>query len=738
MPQLSLINSPYEVCFSRNPVVYRFKVTPYGSEEIALNTQVAVSLYIESLHYSNLFTEVKRVALVPDAQGFCSIDWSNLIDANLDYEPPAPNNINITLLTKQAKRFYIRYALINNYEQAADAVQSAVFTAFKGGLAIEEYHASNFFTGNIKTSKQFLRFTGDRRETVHISEPLWFHYALHLIFPNSFSATTKVTATATWNNNTTTVKELTLTTNMGNWRLLMAPVGVQQLGLDTNPPAGATFIKYVDVKAERDGITLLSGTYRYYVHYENYYNTRTLHYFNSLGGFDTIVLRGNNEHGGEYEKQQFTRLDTSGFSTQGVIRAQEFNNASFERETIKGNTGWIPKWKAEALRDLLNANLAWENKGTRLKPVVINTASSTLYTNKDNLFNIGIDYKDAFREKNFTPAGIVAGAAGCPDIEFLEVTQGSRPYYYKLSWKLPDGYDRLEFWEYFSYYAAPPAGYSATAIILEGNAGTMELETRFGFMLNSSPYSGTLYYFARVICDAQAIPMVGGAWRVTSAVLYKYPPPIPVNDFGATYKGSGHRQIYFSPNRPVDNDISRLANGIKRSVLFGGTGSAGGNFYFDATYNLFYAPPNADFSGTDSITYYVSEEVSPGLWTDGAPGRIYVTVDNSNGTFLTTGAVYMKLQLRNINYGNSGGAWIKYANVHAQFFKDPSATQVYDITGMSIVFTIQKVSRINGVVGSWSYTGTYFEMYLRNDEIQLQNGEEFEYRIIAGPKYFVL
>lgn len=82
MPQLSLINSPYEVCFSRNPVVYRFKVTPYGSEEIALNTQVAVSLYIESLHYSNLFTEVKRVALVPDAQGFCSIDWSNLIDAN--------------------------------------------------------------------------------------------------------------------------------------------------------------------------------------------------------------------------------------------------------------------------------------------------------------------------------------------------------------------------------------------------------------------------------------------------------------------------------------------------------------------------------------------------------------------------------------------------------------------------------------------------------------------------------
>lgn len=250
------------------------------------------------------------------------------------------------------------------------------------------------------------------------------------------------------------------------WQTYITPAGFKQLGLDKYVPTGKMPLWYSLQVVNKDNVGICNPQ-KFYLDYRNFYDSRDLLFVNSLGGIETLRLRGEVEAGAEYSRISAERVSTSEYFSQQIIEGINEDIFNSELETFKGDTGFTTKDNLDRLRDLFITKTAYEIKNNRLIPVNIIIKNAKFFSNRQNLYSVAFDWQHAFSNENYTPAGTIGISNTCPAVENFIVRQtGIKTL--TIAWALETGYKKMQ----VDLIIAD----TSTTHILEGNHGQQRIE----------------------------------------------------------------------------------------------------------------------------------------------------------------------------------------------------------------------------------------------------------------------
>lgn len=689
--QLSLVNQPYTLAFSRNPLYFRWKVTHWDVADNVANTRIQVKIFAESRHYQGDFRDVYTYMLSPDASGFAWVDVAAMLDAQLVFYLPRPKQKGIQLARRQAIRYRLQYVLVNDFEQITSIVTTSEFTVFKGGLAKAQADAKTFFAQKtaLGSDRTFLRFD-EELETIHVDDPIWLTAIARFSSP-----TITLRILASQPNGSATIIDITQPVDCVYGMLLVVPAGIGEIHHNIAPLATTVAVKY----QLRDVNGVIWGQTPYItIDKRNNYSPIRLTYFNSLGGFDLIRLSGQVEFSTKYKKEQLRRIDVAQFAQSGIVDAEESSHVSGEKMTPKAETGFRALGEILRLRDLLNSSQIWEFTPGSLLPATVTGESYSLYTTIDDLYNLTIAWETANEERNYTPNNYLDFLIVCPDVVFFEVTQVN-PRLARINWQLADGYDFIEVVYTLLNVLSPDN--TMDRIILEGNSGSVDINLPSWWVFPPPDYRLRVNFWARTVCDRFSTPMSTGAFTPRFGLFIRlYPAPILRNDFAVTYKAAGSRILNFTNSNSIYTNDSPVNGGTVQIVNSPITGSAGGTIVVaTGSGKCAYTPASATYEGTEIFIYEACEIVpnSGGIQSAIDSARIYVTVESVTGISTTgVGKPYFKLSTQNANtkiITSPVYTTITEVDVVVQFYNDPFGNQALNVSGLGLNLQIQEYIR---------------------------------------------
>lgn len=440
---------------------------------------------------------------------------------------------------------------------------------------------------------------------------------------------------------------------------------------------------------------------RFYIEFRNFYETKDLLFINSLGGVETIRLRGEIDAAAEYTRVSADKIAAPEYFTNGIVNAQTENTFSSELETFTGDTGFMPKDNLDRLRDLFNNKMVFEIKNGRLVPINVSIKSAQWYTNNQSLFSISLQWQYAFVNEFYSPAGLISATGACPACESFSVIQSGRAKL-TITWALETGYNKLQ-------VEVITAGVSAFSI-LKGNSGQVEIP----FDNPATGGAGTnITIHGRTICNDLVDPPDMGA--ASSVTLLVYPEAAPVARTDYYQIPQGHTTPVTLAGSVMDNDSD--PNGDDFEVVpSSGVGSNGGAYSIDKFGIVTYTPPSGTWVGIDLFPYTITE-LGAGALT--ATGNIYVFVL----PVVSAATVYVKVAARNghrtvKSLSAFNDRYQYFEQVYLEFFSDAAGTVPVDVTGIGVTILVRrtKYDHSTTTVEDTSYPGTGFEMKIFDGE----------------------
>ena len=150
---VTLLKAPYEISFTGNIMPFIFGISPYGSNERAMNIKLNLRVMVESSLNSGIFTEVNSNSFLPNNSGIIQLDVSTVIHPYLSYLMPKFDTQTTYKSPDQSRRYKLSYYLTIDDSILIASTDTSVYTAVKGGIAMEHWHPSEFFTVNVVTNK---------------------------------------------------------------------------------------------------------------------------------------------------------------------------------------------------------------------------------------------------------------------------------------------------------------------------------------------------------------------------------------------------------------------------------------------------------------------------------------------------------------------------------------------------------------------------------------------------------
>lgn len=766
---IKLISSPAAINFSRNPIPLRLFVKPYGPNEIQTNSRFLITVKAESTQYADDFKDLKQFELYPNQMGVAEADLSSLLDAQLSFYVPDIQSPKISEASTQAIRFKIKIDFVSDYEQLS-TLNSDTYHVIKGGLAKESAFTKTYFS-QYEILKLPLRFPDPVPETTTDIPQFMYFLGRQTVGPNE---SCDVQYVINYTDNTSTTVTVAMNgVRISKYMLMCLPSGYINGGIKGIADPTKTVSNYQIVVRMETTTGNMSPAIRatYLINYRNYYNAKTLLFHNSLGGLDTIVMRGTIEASAEYEKQEINIVNAKMFSSRNVIANENRYYNSKEREAMSGETGFYSKERIEQLRDLLNSGIAYESIGNkRLIPIAIEGKTVKMYSNKDQLFSIAINWKEAFSDSNFSPLAWLEEPTSCPSVELLSIIQlgGNEA---TVIYQLPDGYFNAEL-----VYGGTNSVTSTNnfTIPVTGNSGTLTVDVSNIIPQSSTNSNGTVYFWMRVVCRDYN-PTSYGSWLASGPItLSNYAPIILPNMYSTTYKGAGVRRLYYLNGS--DNILSLMTNpntgswvvtAASSTGLVTATGNQGGSFSFITNSNptigskIDYTPVNASFEGIE-VLQFRTNATNGGNALSPSYAKLFVTIQGvNNGTATNNiGSIYIKLVVVNsptttISQGTFGGQlYVTKKPVFVYFYSDPLGATPIDLTGQLINFSIASTLVSGGsgspVVSTFTATGQsmnlgMFETKREQTSYTNTNGSftpgyifVFEQTLNTSSQYFIL
>lgn len=652
--EILLIKKPYEISLSGNPVPFSFAITPYGTSQQAQDIRVQVTVMIEDVFNSGIFTEAKSQDFYPTAEGLVSGEIQSLLDPYLEYYLPAPNLKRPVQALQQRKRFKIKWLLTNAGTIVSGPTESSIYYIAKSGLAYEQWHPSEFFTQKILAEKLPLLFSA-RGEKCHSGEIKYFFW----MYGYDDNANQTLTYKVYFSDGTSATTNAPVVFG-AKWSVFCAPSGFSQSGLDALVPEGKTPVKY-SLKVVTATTTIVDE-YFFELDPRNFYETHQLLYRNSIGGLESLRLRGQIDFAADYDRQLAQKtVPPSWYSGLNLLPLATDENTE-ELTNYTGDTGFISREACDKLRDLFLSGQKIEVVNGKFLPINLNTKKAKFWSNNDQLVSTTVEWSPAYSNLYYTPAGYMPQSRTCPAVDSFIVRQVSKNKL-QIIYSLPAPYDLIEVQIIING--------TTTTYTYTGNTKT--ITQAFNNPATTTPVTITIK--GRVVCDANSTPVDYGPFSTVNLDVVGDSQPVAVND-NYTIAAGYSSAVSLSPSA-LANDYDPDGDAIEAVAASGAT-NAGGSYTIDSAGNVTYTPPSSAYTGNDYFDYQIQNVGDTNVVT----GRVNITV----GTVAAN--VYVKITIKNpVQYNNNYGYYY-YGDVYVQFFSNPQGTIPLDLTGSGLNISI--------------------------------------------------
>lgn len=645
---------------------YTFSLDPYGSIEAGQDIRLVIRVMVEDSFGSNIYSEVKSQQFYPNGKGEVNFDVKNIIHSYLDYYMPNPGLLRPLQAINQRKRYRVDYLILKDGVIVGSLEETDVLNAVKGGIAYEEWHPKEFFTSLIVDQKQSLQFHPLRK--VGFDELRYFYW----IYPYNDAAVQTVMIDILLDDQSTIQHNLAQTLFVGQWAVCCVPIGFNQLKLNDLVPAGRTAISYsIQVKTP---ITSIVAPVTFELEQRNFYNTFQLMYRNSLGGLETINLRGQVDFETDQLRQSIQRAVPPSYFANMVLQHQADDVNSTETAKFKGDTGFLSRDSSDRLRDFFLSPQKYEvlqapplgGGGAKLLPITIITKNTKFFSNQENLVTTVIEWSRGFANEYYSPNRLMPSVRACPALESFNVTQVNKNLL-QIMYALESPYDRVEIKVITTL--------GTQIFYFTGNART--IRQPFNNPVYGTTGNEDIVIEARTVCDEFSDPMDLGP--VSTVNLNVVGNTLPIANDDNYSLAVGYNTPVTLPGSVLANDYDPDGDPIECVPDTGAT-TDGGTFDIDIAGIIDYEPPSSVYSGTDSFDYEMKEV--GGLTT--VTATVYITVGS------VAGAIYGKIVRRNVVTNTSGYDVETTGEVWVDFFADPAGTTPIDVTGMGITFDVNE------------------------------------------------
>lgn len=394
-----LIERPHKQVFSGNPVRYVFNISNPAAPGCAMEVSLFV-LNIDAPVFS-AGTLVTSQTLYPNPDGKVYFYCEDYLNSQLDWQLPSLANNDVVAVTKQIKRFYIEYRQVTKANSSPQWASEQPYAriVLKGGIAKEKFDRNNFFINYLPASMPFLTWLPDKH-FIGLEERRFLTY-FHFYDDPDVHITPMLKARVVYTDGVQ--EEVTKDfPSLDVTRLFHCPAGLKQLGLDNLHPDKQVW--YYDVQVvDAGGGFDVSAPYRMYADYRMVYNPFSFTYHNSLGGMDTMRMRGDYDTEVSLIGSDIQKATGGDFSNEVLPVENDYVNISGYK-TYDGDAGWQnTAAMREAMEDILFSDGVYRELFGRWLKVDILTRSQKGPAKSDTKWSFPIKWRYTFDNTQFTP-----------------------------------------------------------------------------------------------------------------------------------------------------------------------------------------------------------------------------------------------------------------------------------------------------------------------------------------------
>ncbi len=365
-------------------------VTPGVDEVKRQNFRLYVDFFVENSFGSGSFDLVLASSLTPGNDQQVVYDPNDLAWGTLDYSVPFYNSAAPQLAVNVLKRFLIK---ISEYYDDIPHIYESVWSDLcilaalkEADIPVIDFNAE-YFTTSI--NRKFLTTIPRNSINVTKTQQYYLNYYQKPAFNEAY-----LYVKLLYNDGTYTHHDKIFTLSQPG-QVMCLPVGYAGLDIDTLKTMGKT-VSHYQVMVWQDGTTYLDAsekteTINISINTNYYENNKYFLFNNSLSGFDSIRCTGHIEHAITAENRTFRKYKNADTAT--IINGEEEQNTTNLRESIKVNTGVWEIEQVNHLRELLAAEIVFEDINGQFVAIVINRESiEELYTSEDFVYGLQFQY----------------------------------------------------------------------------------------------------------------------------------------------------------------------------------------------------------------------------------------------------------------------------------------------------------------------------------------------------------
>jgi hypothetical protein len=408
---LEITKRPYDWAWSGNPVLYELYSSLAASDtSVYFQVRVMFKRAAEAMYEEAVILDYHPVA------GYAQVNLKDILHGLLEYELPGIDNdeTKIWEAPAQTGNYYIEFRQITSVstDPTWDETESA-FPKFivKGGLDSFKYRGNNFWVNYFKQDLliKFLTWQVNGRLAA-IDE------RIYLAMLNTYETGThelKTIATVYYTDASNTTKEINNDVATKGV-VYYCPGGATQLGLDLLFP-DKTIYKWDVQIFYKDGDIYVPLTERFFFESDNRhdYTQTSLFYRNSLGGLDTLRIKGNApiNHNISYGKGEVVeKIRPADYFSGDFVQPAITTEGNREKKTWQGNAGFLKKKEQDRLRDVKLKLEGWIFRNSKWLPVNILAGDWKQTNTEDSTWSMPIEWTLATDgEPYYTPDDIDLG-----------------------------------------------------------------------------------------------------------------------------------------------------------------------------------------------------------------------------------------------------------------------------------------------------------------------------------------
>lgn len=640
--ELAVVNKPPAFNLAGNTQTFEIWIAPFFAQAATLNFHLNVAIEIEQTLNSNVFQEVRQFTLYPSAEGRMQFDVASLVECFVSQFIPSPTLKAPTICNSHIIRYRVKASLLDGVSILA-SIDPSTHYCMLGGLPVEEFYPDKFLTEFIGAQKQFLRYT-TAKDPAYLDQVKYISFLATHVGDYTPVLRIKLSDGSLVNSPFTPINVIT------DYAVVCIPIGFGVLNLQALVPVNLSVVWYEVLVNDSNGLYCEAD--RFYIDHRPFYEYKDLLYPNSLGGVETIRIRGIIDHEVEVTQSKSEVVQLS--KVFGNIVTHQYNNFyASEREVFKGETGYITKEQLIRLRDLLLQTLAYHVDEGRLLAVEVNAKTVKLFSARDSMFTMALEWRYGYDNNYWSNERTLKIGDTCPVLPFAYMYRKSYSQI-EVIYKMPAGYNLVEF--AFSQAEGSPRYF------FTGDGGKVTIARTFPFLDH-----GNKTAYGRVVCNANSLPRDVGPWLAIPWEDELNKTIITGNDsFDVPYGLTASLTLEGSV---LDNDYDEGGAALQVVAVNNVPTTSGGRIWITADGIVTYKPPAAAYVGTDTYQYSVlNGEMVGGQ----ANGTIYLKVGNPE----VGNVIFVKLKTSNITTEYNGIFQVTTVkgDVHVYYYTDAAGT----------------------------------------------------------------